>query len=502
MTATASLGKLLAGIVEVPASIDKAVSDVCLDSRYCSPGSLFLACDGIASHGLDYLDQAIRLGAKTVLWEPTTRLPESPDFEGIDALAVPRLSQHVGRIAARFHGDPTASMAVVGVTGTNGKTSVAHLTARAAEGLGKPAALFGTLGYGMLGKLEAASHTTPDAVRLQQSMAAVSAAGAELVAMEVSSHALDQHRADGVHFHTAIFTNLTHEHLDYHGDLGRYAEAKRRLFEWPGLKAAVINVDDQTGRDFLRSLDGKVASYAFAIDQETLESIEADHRLHAASIRYSAEGLGFDLVLDGETCCTVHCDLLGRFNVSNLLATAAALHSVGFSLQQICKALCEAQPVRGRMQRLGGDDRPMVIVDYAHTPDAILQVLSAAREHTTGRLICVFGCGGDRDKAKRPEMGRIAERLADRIIITDDNPRTEDGNDIVRDIRGGLVAPDEAVVERGRRSAIRLAIIEAKPGDTVVVAGKGHEDYQIIGSEREYFSDAETVRAVLQEVHG
>ncbi|MDX1454253.1 MAG: Mur ligase family protein, partial [Gammaproteobacteria bacterium] len=321
MTSTVTLKDLLAGIIEVPASIDKAVSDVCLDSRYCSADSVFLACDGIASHGLEYLDQAIRLGARTVLWEPAAGLSDLPDFEGIDALEVPRLSQHVGRIAARFHGDPTSGMEVVGVTGTNGKTSVAHLTAQAAEGLGKPAALFGTLGYGMLGSLAEASHTTPDAVRLQQSLATVRDAGAGLVAMEVSSHALDQHRADGVHFHTAVFTNLTHEHLDYHGDLGRYAEAKRRLFEWPGLKAAVINVDDQTGRDFLRSLAGDVSSYAFAIDAETLESVDADHFLHAADIRYSAEGLGFDLVLDGETCCTVHCDLLGRFNVSNLLAT-------------------------------------------------------------------------------------------------------------------------------------------------------------------------------------
>lgn len=500
MTATVMLRELLAGIVEVPASVDSEVRNVCIDSRHCTPGSVFLACAGISSHGLDYLDQALRLGAKTVLWEPNqergeergdTHLPEDAI-----TLKVEQLSRHVGTIAARMHGDPSECMPVVGVTGTNGKTSVAHLSAQALTLLGMRSALFGTLGYGFPESLQEASHTTPDAVRLQQMLAAVLEDGAAAVAMEVSSHALDQHRVDGVHFRTAVFTNLTHEHLDYHGDIGRYAEAKRRLFGWPGLGNAVINVDDAVGMDFLRGLDGEVRSYAVSLDAERVQDIEADHRVWAEDVEYGDAGLVIRLVIDGEAR-TLNSSLLGRFNVANLLSVAAVLLSLGYGGDSVVSALARVQPVAGRMQRLGGGGQPMVIVDYAHTPDALMQVLSAAREHTAGSLVCVFGCGGDRDRGKRPEMGRIAERLADRVVVTDDNPRTEDGEEIVKEILAGIRAPDAATVERDRAAAIRLAMAGARQGDTVVIAGKGHEDYQIVGNERRRFSDAETAAALL-----
>lgn len=496
MTVAVMLRDLLAGIVEVPASVDSEVRNVCIDSRHCTPGSVFLACAGISSHGLDYLDQALRLGAETVLWEPNQERNDIRFPEDAITLKVEQLSRHVGTIAARMHGNPSEHMPVIGVTGTNGKTSVAHLSAQALTLLGMRSALFGTLGYGFPENLQEASHTTPDAVRLQQMLAAVLEDGAAAVAMEVSSHALDQHRVDGVHFRTAVFTNLTHEHLDYHGDIGRYAEAKRRLFDWPGLKNAVINIDDAVGVDFLRGLDSDVRSYAVSLDAERIQDIAADHRVWADGVEYGDAGLTIRLVIDGEAR-TLNSPLLGRFNAANLLSVAAVLLSLGFDGDSVVRALSSVKPVAGRMQRLGGGGQPMVIVDYAHTPDALMQVLSAAREHTAGSLVCVFGCGGDRDRSKRPEMGRIAERLADRIVITDDNPRTEDGDEIVKEILVGVRAPDAATVERDRAAAIRLAMAGAEEGDTVVIAGKGHEDYQIVGNERRRFSDVETAAALL-----
>lgn len=490
------LKDLLAGIVEVPASVDFAVRSVCMDSRHCEPGSVFLACAGISSHGLDYLDQALRLGAQTVLWEPENGHGKPQLPADVAAVKVEQLSRHVGSIAARMHGDPSRNMPVIGVTGTNGKTSVAHLVAQALTVLGKRCALFGTLGYGFPESLEPASHTTPDAVRLQKMLSDVRDDGAAAVAMEVSSHALDQHRVDGVQFRTAVFTNLTHEHLDYHGDIGRYAEAKRRLFEWPELANAVINVDDATGRDFLQSLDESVRSFAVSLDAGPIQEARADHRIWAEAVTYSADGLSMKLVIDGEVR-SLQSHLLGRFNAANMLSVAAVLRSLDFDIDRIVDVLAKVRPVAGRMQRLGGGEQPMVIVDYAHTPDALMQVLSAAREHTDKTITCVFGCGGDRDRAKRPEMGRIAERLADKVVLTDDNPRTEDGGEIVQEILAGMHAPDAAVVERDRAAAIRIALSAAGKGDTVVIAGKGHEDYQVTGNERRYFSDIETASALL-----
>lgn len=492
-----SLRELLAGLRVTDEIPERRVQAISLDSRFVAPGGAFLACAGISSHGLDYLAEALQLGAEIVLWEPGpgVRPPVLP--AGVTAVAVPDLAANAGMIAAAFYGHPSDRVDVIGITGTNGKTSVSHLVAQALSAYGRRCAVVGTLGYGFADSLEPATHTTPDAVKLQALFAQLAGSGADAIAMEVSSHALEQRRVAGVKFRTAVFTNLTRDHLDYHGDLAGYAAAKRRLFDTPGLRDAVVNVDDPVGRDIVTSLPGSVRAWPFATHAESLQGMAGGNAVFALQIEFDAQGLNLEIDAAGERV-TVRTPLFGRFNVLNVLAVFGVLLSLGISPSEAARAVSAVRPVRGRMERHGGDDRPLVIVDYAHTPDALAQILSAAREHCKGRLFCVFGCGGDRDRGKRPEMGRIAETLADDVTVTDDNPRTEDGAVIVREVIAGMRAPDAVRIERNRGKAIRTVIAMAVPGDVVVIAGKGHEDYQIVGKKREHFSDSETARAALE----
>jgi UDP-N-acetylmuramoyl-L-alanyl-D-glutamate--2,6-diaminopimelate ligase len=493
-----SLQKLLAGIIDVPAGVDMAVQGIAIDSRNCTPGCAFLACAGLSSHGLEYVDQALRLGARAILWEPDgVDAPSLP--EGVVALPVAALSRHAGELAARFHGYPVEALDVIGVTGTNGKTSVAHLVARALGHLGRRAAVAGTLGNGFPDELHATTHTTMDAVSLQALLADLRDAGADSLAMEVSSHALSQHRVAGMRFHTAVFTNLTRDHLDYHGDLESYAAAKRRLFDMPELQVAVVNADDAVGRDILASLPTGTRRIAFASHAESLRDTGADDNILITNIEFDAGGLQV-MVDRNEKNLLLKAPLFGRFNALNLVAVFGVLLGFGYSDSEAVRALAGVRPVPGRMEHLGGGALPLVIVDYAHTPDALRQVLLAAREHVAGRVVCVFGCGGDRDRGKRPEMAEIAEGLADLVVVTDDNPRTEDGDAIVAEIVAGLKTPDAATVERDRAKAIHLAVRAATRGDVVVLAGKGHEDYQVVGNERRYFSDRETAQQALEAV--
>lgn len=482
--------------VAIDRSADIEITGVVLDSRQVIPGSVFLACAGLSSHGLDYVEHAVRAGASAVLWEPSpgATLPEFP--ADVLAIEVPKLSVHAGRMASAFYGDPSSRLRVVGITGTNGKTSVSHLTAQALSAYGRRCALVGTLGYGFPDSLEPASHTTPDPVRLQALLAQMSGSGAEAIAMEVSSHALEQHRVNGVQFHAAVFTNLTRDHLDYHGDLESYAAAKKRLFEMPGLAAAVVNADDSVGREILAALSAGIQRWAFATHQEALRDIPEGQKIFAHSISFGEHGLELG-VTTAESELVIRAPLFGRFNALNLLAVFGVLLSMDVTPAEAVRALAAVRPVRGRMERLGGGERPLVIVDYAHTPDALAQILTAAREHCAGKLICMFGCGGDRDRGKRPEMGRIAESLADEVVVTDDNPRTEDGDAIVAQILAGMTAPLEATVERDRATAIHDAVARAQVGDVVVLAGKGHEDYQIVGAQRMEFSDREAALSAL-----
>jgi UDP-N-acetylmuramoyl-L-alanyl-D-glutamate--2,6-diaminopimelate ligase len=482
--ATRPLRGLLEGYAEgVP---DLQVAGVELDSRRVTPGSLFLAVRGHSQHGLAFAGEALRRGAAAVAWEPVLELPP-PGLE-VPAIAVEDLGRRAGEIAARYWHHPSRGLFSVGITGTDGKTSTAHLVAQALERLGTPCGYFGTLGYGRLGALADASHTTPDPVRLQALLAAQRDAGARAFSMEVSSHALDQGRVSGVEFDVAVLTNIGRDHLDYHGSIEQYAAAKRRLFAWPGLRAAVLNRDDAHGADWARALSvpAEVTLYGIGGEPPARERhlLGVDPEQHAAGLRFQVHSSWGEARIDSR--------LLGRFNVYNLLAALACLLHAGVPLKDAAAALGECGTVPGRIEGFRGPAaQPLVVVDYAHTPQAVVQVLNALRAHTTGRLWCVFGCGGDRDRGKRPLMGRAAAELADVVIVTDDNPRGESPAAIVADILEGIPAElrGRVSVEHDRAAAIERAVRAASADDVVLVAGKGHEDYQLYGSEVRSFSD-------------
>lgn len=480
-----SLDRLLAGWVDAPAI---PVAALTLDSREVCPGTAFVALAGRHTHGLRHAGQANARGAVAVVFEPPV-----PDDIALpaNATAVPDLRARLGAMADRFHAAPSQHLTIVGVTGTNGKTSTVQLVTQALHRAGHVAGSIGTLGAGLHGHVEAGERTTPDVLQVHALLAAMRDAGATHVAMEVSSHALDQGRVDAVAFDVAVFTNLSRDHLDYHGDMARYFAAKARLFAWPTLTAVVINLDDAGGRELQASLASSLSAIGLS------SRGQAGARLRAETIALSAAGLEFELV-EGNTRTTVGSPLLGRFNVDNLLAVAGVLRALGWPLSRIADALGSLQPVPGRMSRLGGDAHtPLVVVDYAHTPDALEQALSSLRGHTAGSLICVFGCGGERDSGKRPQMAAIAERGADRVIVTDDNPRAEDGDAIVREIVAGFAQRERVLVQRDRASAIATAMHDAVPGDTVLIAGKGHEPYQEIAGVKHPFDDLVVARAAL-----
>ena len=479
MTRAMLLSDLLPDVDGVPASL--SITGLVQDSREVRAGNAFVAIGGFGTHGLHFVEQAKASGARAILFEPPVPadVPAAPS----DAIAVPRLRARMGTMADVFHDHPSAQMTTVGVTGTSGKTSTVQLLAQALELRGVRAGTIGTLGAGLHGDVHPTGFTTPLVLQTQALLAQLRDAGAEAVAMEVSSHALDQGRVDAVHFAVGVFTNLTRDHLDYHGDMEAYGAAKARLFATPGLRAAVVNLDDAYGRTLYASLP------------DTLQRLGTSARgddaadVRATGIALDGDGISFDLHLGGSTQ-HVRSPLLGRFNIDNLLAVAAVLHALGEEPAAISAALGRLQPIPGRMNRLGGGELPLVVVDYSHKPDPLEQALVSLRGHVHGRLVCVFGCGGERDRGKRPQMAEIAERLADVVVVTDDNPRGEDGDAIVADIMAGFADPQSVILERDRRAAIRRAIGDARPGDIVLVAGKGHEPYQEIGGVKHPFDDS------------
>ena len=485
------LADLTAGLIDVPADI--TVSDVTLDSRSAVPGGLFLACRGGAQHGIRFAKDAVAHGARAVLYEaggadavPLTALPAE-----IFVRAVPHLSLVASSIAARFFDAPSQDLTIAGITGTNGKTTCAYLLAQALALCGKPAAYMGTLGYGLPDALNASNLTTADAVNVQRQLAQLRTLGAECVAMEVSSHALAQDRVAAVRFHTAVFTQLTRDHLDYHGSMAHYAAAKSRLFSWPTLAVRVINIDDPLGQELAlhRQAARLIATSRKPVMPEGLEGA-AFVRAHAVRAR------PYGLTLDIESSWgarSLEVPLLGDFNADNVLTVLAVLLSWDVDLTAACEALAQVAAPPGRMELFGAG--PLALVDFAHTPDALAQALSAARAHCRGRLCVVFGCGGDRDPGKRAVMGEIASRLADQVVLTDDNPRSENAAAIIRDIKSGIGAGRAFVVEHDRAQAIRATLARAAREDLVLIAGKGHEDYQIYGHERRPFSDQSIVRA-------
>ena len=481
------LDALLAGIAPAPAV---AVSGLTLDSRAVAGGDAFVALKGGTRHGLDHLDQAVARGARAVLWDPGEGRTPAGMPGAVAAVAVRELRDRLGGIADRFYGAPSSQLAVAGVTGTNGKTTCAWLLASAIGRLARRGAYLGTLGAGFPPGVEAGALTTPDVVTLHRQLRALADAGATHVAMEVSSHALDQRRTDGVRMRVAAFCNLTRDHLDYHGTMERYAGAKARLFRLPGLEHAVINVADPAGARFAGSLAAGVTLTAVAVGGPRPAGARW---LHVTRTVASADGLELD-VSGNFGSRRLRSRLVGAFNAENLAITLGMLLAWDFEPDAAIAALAGSPAPPGRMETFPLGNGALAVVDYAHTPDALAKALGALRTHARGRLLVVFGCGGDRDPGKRPMMGETAERLADRVIVTDDNPRGEDGGRIVAMILEGLRRPAAALVERDRARAIQAALADARAGDVVLVAGKGHEDYQQVGLERRPFSDRDCLR--------
>jgi UDP-N-acetylmuramoyl-L-alanyl-D-glutamate--2,6-diaminopimelate ligase len=440
------------------------------DSRRCAPGVAFLAYPGEASDGRRYIGDAVARGAAAVLWEK-----KGFDWRAewrVPNLPVEDLKQHASALAHEFYGRPSDSLWLCGVTGTNGKTSCSQWIAALLE----KAAVIGTLGAGFPGALSAAANTTPDAVETQFLLKSFVEQGAQAVSMEVSSHGLVQGRVSGVRFSCALFTNLSHDHLDYHGSMANYAAAKARLFEMPGLQAAVLNLDDALGLELARRLTGRVRTIGYGLsarDAPVDEAIVAGLQVDPASL-----------------------PVLGRFNVANALGVLGCLLARGIPVDEGARRLTKLPPVPGRMQRIG--DEPLVVIDYAHTPDALENVLQALRPVAAargGRLAVVFGAGGDRDPSKRAPMGAIASRLAERVLVTSDNPRSEDPVAIISEIRKGIRGPHEVEADRAR--AIESMILSSRKNDVVLIAGKGHETYQEVAGRRAHFSDEEQARAAL-----
>lgn len=474
-----------------------SIRGVALDSRAVSAQGLFLAVRGHSAHGLDFLDQALAAGAAVVLYEPDAARDDhaiAAQCERAGAIAIARagLAAQVSGIAGRFHGEPSRAMQVIAVTGTDGKTSVAHYIAQLMEALDGAAAVMGTVGWGRPGDLTASSHTTADAVAVQARLAALRDAGVRTVAMEVSSHALAQHRVDAVAFDTAVLTHVERDHLDYHGSAEAYRAAKRRLFAWPTLRRQVLNSDDRVGGDLAAHplSDATIVTYS--------QTQPATLRLHACERRPA----GLDVAIDyaGQRYAGT-LPLIGRFNAINALAALGAVMD-GSNTPAAIEALAGLQPVPGRMERFAAAGAPLVVVDYAHTAGALSAALEALRPHVAGRLWVVFGCGGDRDPGKRALMGAVAGRLADTLILTNDNPRTEPPEAIIAAVRAGCPEPDECRVIEDRAAAIGMAVNEAGPADGVLIAGKGHETEQWIGATAHAFSDREAAADLLSRRAG
>jgi len=494
---SASLSSLLEGIVALAAP-PIPIADLALDSREVRVGSLFFALAGGRRHGLEFAGEAARRGASVVLWEPTADrgAPELPS--GLFAAPVPQLRAVLGRIVDRFFGRPSQGLRICGITGTNGKTTCAYLLAQCLERLGLPSAYIGTLGLGRVGALQDPTHTTPDVIRVHRTLAEFKRQGLREVAIEVSSHALDQGRVDGVCFHTAAFTNLTRDHLDYHATMEAYAEAKALLFARPELQQRIFNVGDEFGRRLAERFANSSVTTVVWVGERDFARL-APHWLQVTALRADVRGLTLDL--DGSHGpLALRSALIGRFNGENLVLVLGCLLGLGVPPAEAVTALGECVAAPGRMEVVATPlaGKPLAVIDYAHTPDALAKALDAVREHCRGLLWCVFGCGGDRDPGKRPIMGGIVAARADRIIVTDDNPRSENPAAITAAILAGMGGVNARVIH-DRGEAIGTALREAGEADVVLIAGKGHEDYQIYGDERRVFSDRRAAERHLGE---
>jgi UDP-N-acetylmuramoyl-L-alanyl-D-glutamate--2,6-diaminopimelate ligase len=484
-----TLAELLHGLADAPAI---PVSGIASDSRQAGRGDLFLACAGENHHGLDYVDDVIRAGAAAIAWDSTTAT--APADTDILMISVDDLSKRLGEIANRFYGYPSKAMHVFGVTGTNGKTTVAWLIAQCLQRLGRVCGYVGTLGSGV-GEIEAGDGmTTPAAVELHERFAELRDQGAECAAIEVSSHALAQNRVDGVFFDSVLFTNLSRDHLDYHGDMKSYAESKALLFQACNPRHRIVSIDSEFGVE----LANRYGPEAVVVSTDVDRVPDAKPYVFVRSVDANESGSKIGVCSSwGDR--DVLLPLPGAFNVENAVIVLALLLTQSVSMSDACRCLSEVSAPPGRMQRVESDGNlPAVYVDYAHTPAAIEAALLALRAHCRGKLWCVFGCGGDRDAGKRPLMGHAAEQLADRIVITNDNPRGEQPDAIISAIVSGLKNADDVTIIADRAAAIAWTIAAAAPTDAVLLAGKGHENYQLIGDQRLSFSDYDVAVANLE----
>ena len=465
--------------------VNAKANDIVADSRKVTPGALFLAYPGEVVDGRDYIADAINNGASAVLWE-SEGFAWQDDWQ-VENQPIANLKQAAGVIAAQLYADPSNYLWMIGVTGTNGKTSVTQWVGQCFDTLNQQSAVIGTLGNGLLNQLTPTENTTPDALILQKLLAGYVKQGVDTVAMEVSSHGLSQGRVNGVHFDVAVLTNLSRDHLDYHGSYENYAEAKKRLFYFEGLKRVVLNADDGFGTSIQQDLDQadiRVLTYG----------IQAGD-VRASTISFNSSTTCF-FVTTPYGQADMQLNLIGRFNVYNALAVLASLLISDVSFNNAVEAVQKITPLDGRMQQFGGGELPLVVVDFAHTPDSLQNVLQALREQTQQELICVFGCGGNRDTGKRAMMGKVASELADVVIVTSDNPRYESPEIIMQAVIEGV--DGEYLAEQDRAKAIAMAVENAQAGDVVVVAGKGHEAYQEISGIKHPFSDVEQVLAALK----
>lgn len=486
------------------------VNGLTLDSRAVKQGLLFVALKGTQVHGMEYALKAQQQGAVAIIYEADLAQNKSELLAAltIPAIEIEGLVLQLGEIARRYYQmlddkqqiKANYGLKIIGVTGTDGKTTVTHFFAQAMNALvANKAAVIGTLGIGFPDDLQQATHTTPDVITVHKILHQLAAKGAKYIAMEVSSHALDQERVNGVDFEVAILTNLTRDHLDYHGTVENYAAAKQKLFLRPEVNSVVLNQDDDFSQQIASKLNQDDASKTILRYAVKSENSEVDAELVAQKASFSNKGIQAQVSYAGQKGI-LNATVLGWFNLSNLLATLAAMLALGVKFTEALDALSQVKTVPGRMEKINASNDVLVVVDYAHTPGALESVLKALRGHTQQRIYCVFGCGGDRDKGKRPLMAKIAEQDADVVIVTDDNPRTENPQSIMQDIMAGFVQTENIVVEHNRAKAIRYAMQQAQAGDVVLIAGKGHEQVQIFAHTTEVFDDRQQAVEALQEL--
>jgi len=492
-TARLSLKDLLIKVPSEQVAADQLsslVGPLVLDSRLIQSGDTFVAIEGYQTDGRNYISSALDKGAGLVIAEANQNQSFLASHKNDRRVVwISDLNQWLSQLAANYYEDPSHALKAIGITGTNGKTSCSFLIAKTLQKMHFECYLLGTLGVGQSSRLQTSENTTADAITMQKILAEAVAVGAQFAAMEISSHGIAQFRANAVKLTTSVFTNLTHDHLDYHGSMENYGSAKRKLFLADTLKNAVINMDDRFGRK-LANDDAIHAKKWLVTTKLPTPGSDLDHWIWAEDVVFSMQGIRAKIYSPWGTG-SLDSPLIGQFNLSNLLLVIAAVGSILRDLEPILLALKSVHSAPGRMQKIGNENTPLAIIDYAHTPDALEQTLLAIREHCVGLIWCVFGCGGDRDISKRALMARIAEKLANRVIVTTDNPRTESADKIREDIFAGLKRPEKVEYIEDRKAAIEAAIALANPGDAILVAGKGHEDYQIIGTEKKHLSDIE-----------